>query len=119
MAVRYSADAGHQRLGRHAPPAGGRTYEIETSSPRCNTVANETKHMDPSYITNGNNITQAFIDYAQPLVGTLPEVGTFDELKMCPVPSCSTDVDAASRHASTRGAPIASMKVTPCFTRPA
>jgi hypothetical protein len=37
--------------------------------------------MDASYIENGNNITRAFIDYARPIVGELPVVGSFDELK--------------------------------------
>ena len=37
--------------------------------------------MDAEFIENGNNITQAFIDYAKPLVGTLPVVGSFDELR--------------------------------------
>jgi hypothetical protein len=44
------------------------------------TVARETKHLDASYIANGNNITDAFKAYAAPLVGPLPRVGTFDEL---------------------------------------
>ena len=38
-------------------------YEIETFLTPLKTVARETKHMDPSYIENGNNITKAFIDY--------------------------------------------------------
>jgi 6-phosphofructokinase 1 len=59
---------------------GGSAYKIETFLTPLSTVAKETKHMDESFIANGNNITQAFIDYASPLVGKLPEVGTFDEL---------------------------------------
>jgi 6-phosphofructokinase 1 len=59
----------------------GSTYKIETFLTPLSTVARETKHMDPSYLTGGNNVTQAFLDYAKPLVGALPEVGTFDEVK--------------------------------------
>src|SRR5687768_12437146 len=59
---------------------GGGAYKIETFLTPLSSVAKETKHMDASFIANGNNITQAFIDYASPLVGKLPEVGTFDEL---------------------------------------
>jgi 6-phosphofructokinase 1 len=59
---------------------GGGAYKIETFLTPLSTVAKETKHMDASFIANGNNITQAFIDYASPLVGKLPEVGTFDEM---------------------------------------
>ena len=59
----------------------GGAYKIETFLTPLSTVARETKHMDPSYLTGGNNVTQAFLDYANPLVGKLPPVGTFDELK--------------------------------------
>ena len=59
---------------------GGGAYKIETFLTPLSTVAKETKHMDASFIANGNNITQAFIDYASPLVGKFPEVGTFDEM---------------------------------------
>jgi hypothetical protein len=44
-------------------------------------VARETKHLDPSFIRNGNDITEAFEQYARPLVGPLPPVGSFDELQ--------------------------------------
>jgi 6-phosphofructokinase 1 len=59
----------------------GSPYKIETFLTPLSTVARETKHMDPSFLTGGNNVTQAFLDYANPLVGKLPAVGTFDELK--------------------------------------
>ncbi len=58
----------------------GNTYKIETFLTPLSTVAKETKHMDPSFLSGGNNVTQAFLDYAKPLVGPLPPVGTFDEL---------------------------------------
>jgi 6-phosphofructokinase len=60
-------------------PGGG--YKIETFLTPLSTVAKETKHMDASFLTDGNNVTQAFFDYANPLVGALPPVGTFDDLK--------------------------------------
>jgi 6-phosphofructokinase 1 len=56
-------------------------YEVEYKLTPLHTVARETKHLDHSYIVNGNNISQAFIDYALPLIGKLPVVGSFDELK--------------------------------------
>jgi 6-phosphofructokinase len=58
----------------------GERYAVETFLTPLETVARETRHLAPEYIEGGNNITQAFIDYARPLVGELPEVGTFDEL---------------------------------------
>jgi len=79
MAARYSketTDNGSVAMRR----VGSGEYKIETFLTPLNTVAKETKHMDASFIENGNNITKAFVDYAAPLVGKLPEVGSFDEL---------------------------------------
>jgi 6-phosphofructokinase 1 len=59
----------------------GSEYKIETFLAPLSSVARETKHMDPAYISGGNNITDAFKAYAAPLVGPLPTVGTFDEVK--------------------------------------
>ena len=80
MAVRYSAEgqSGGSVAMRRVP---GGDYKIETFLTPLNTVARETKHMDPSYIADGNNITDAFKQYARPLVGKLPVVGSFDEMK--------------------------------------
>ena len=58
----------------------GAQYKIETFLTPLSTVARETKHMDPQYIENGNNITRKFIDYAEPLVGELPRLGSLDEI---------------------------------------
>jgi ATP-dependent phosphofructokinase / diphosphate-dependent phosphofructokinase len=59
----------------------GEEYRIETFLTPLHTVAKETRHMDPSYIENGNNVTEAFMRYARPLVGELPVAGSFDELQ--------------------------------------
>jgi 6-phosphofructokinase 1 len=56
-------------------------YRIETFVTPLSTVARETKHMDPSHIRDGNDVTEAFLQYVRPLVGPLPVVGTFDELR--------------------------------------
>lgn len=80
MAVRYSGEQdqdGSVAMKR----VSNNPYKIETHLTPLHTVARETKHMAAEYIADGNNITQAFIDYAKPLVGSLPTVGTFDELK--------------------------------------
>ena len=80
MAVRYAGQGqtgGSVAMKRTA----GDEYKIETFLTPLSTVARETKHLDPSYIADGNNITDAFREYAKPLVGGLPRVGTFDELK--------------------------------------
>lgn len=80
MAVQYSVqgEKGGSVAMRRVP---GSEYKIETFLTPLNTVARETKHLDPSYISNGNNITDAFKQYVKPLVGRLPVVGTLDELK--------------------------------------
>lgn len=79
MAAKHSQQPGASgSVAMRRLPGGD--YRIETFLTPLHTVAKETKHMDPSYIENGNNITRAFIDYASPLVGKLPEVGTFDEM---------------------------------------
>jgi 6-phosphofructokinase len=59
----------------------GDRYEIETIFTSIKNVARETKHMDAAYIKNGNDITDAFKGYASPIIGALPPVGTFDELR--------------------------------------
>jgi ATP-dependent phosphofructokinase / diphosphate-dependent phosphofructokinase len=55
-------------------------YKIETFCTPLETVARFTRHMDERYIENGNNITEEFKQYARPLVGVLPQVGTLDEI---------------------------------------
>jgi 6-phosphofructokinase 1 len=80
VAARSSREDGANGSVAMRRVGGGGAYKIETFLTPLSTVAKETKHMDASFIENGNNITQAFIDYASPLVGKLPEVGSFDEL---------------------------------------
>jgi 6-phosphofructokinase 1 len=66
-AVQYSADEKNIEGSVAMRRASGSEYKIETFLTPLSTVARETKHMDPSYV--------------RPLVGKLPIVGTFDELK--------------------------------------
>jgi len=56
-------------------------YSIETTFTSIKNVARETKHMDESHIVNGCDVTAAFIEYVKPLVGKLPTVGSFEEMK--------------------------------------
>jgi ATP-dependent phosphofructokinase / diphosphate-dependent phosphofructokinase len=79
MAVRHSAgdtdgSVAMKRLSNDP-------YRIETFLTPLHTVARETRDMPPDHIENGNDITQEYIDYARPLVGPLPVVGSFEELK--------------------------------------
>jgi len=66
---------------RSALAVGGGDYRVETFLTPLSTVAKETKHLNPEFISDGNNITPAFENYARPLVGKLPVVGTFDEVR--------------------------------------
>ncbi len=59
----------------------GDKYQIETHLTPLSTVARHTKHMDPAYLQNGNDVTEAFLKYVRPLAGDLPTVGSFQELK--------------------------------------
>ena len=81
MAVRYSADPANTEGSVAMRRVGGGAYKIETCLTPLSTVARLTQHLDPKYIQNGNDITDAFKDYVRPLVGDLPQVGSFEELK--------------------------------------
>lgn len=81
QAVRYSTDPKHAELSVVMKRVSNSPYQIELEYTSIKNVAKETKHLSPEYIKNGNDITQAFIDYAKPLVGELPVVGTFPEMR--------------------------------------
>ena len=60
----------------------GKEYAVETFLAPLISVARHTKPLDPSYINeHGNNITQNFIRYVRPLVGTLPNLGRLEQLR--------------------------------------
>ena len=80
VAVRQSIEPGKNGSVAMRRKPGGK-YEVEYFVTPLETVAKVARVMDPSYVAGKNNITQAFIDYAAPLVGKMPVVGSFDELK--------------------------------------
>jgi 6-phosphofructokinase 1 len=80
LAVRHSIEPGTcGSVAMRRKP--GEQYEIEYFLTPLNTVAKETRKMDPAFVENANNITQAFVRYARPLVGKMPITGSFDELQ--------------------------------------
>ncbi|HEY0009380.1 MAG TPA: 6-phosphofructokinase [Tepidisphaeraceae bacterium] len=81
QAVRYSADNSHMELSVVMKRVSNSPYKIELEHTSIKNVAKDTKHLAAEYIKNGNDITQAFIDYAAPLVGQLPVVGTFPQMR--------------------------------------
>ncbi len=81
QAVRYSTDPKHFELSVVMNRVSTSPYKIELEFTSIKNVAKDTKHLAAEYIKGGNDITQAFIDYAKPLVGALPVVGTFPEMR--------------------------------------
>ncbi|MEA2082576.1 MAG: 6-phosphofructokinase [Elusimicrobiota bacterium] len=54
----------------------GKKYSVYYERVPLKDVAKETKEMPSKFISReGNNVTRAFIDYASPIVGKLPEIG--------------------------------------------
>ena len=81
QAVRYSSDESNMELSVVMKRVSNSPYKIELDKTSIKNVAKDTKHLSAEYIKDGNDITQAFIDYAKPLVGALPVVGTFPEMR--------------------------------------
>src|SRR4051794_36346430 len=81
LAVRYSVEKGNE--GSVAMKrVGTGDYRVEYFLTPLDSVAKETRKMDPSFYQEGNDVTEAFLDYARPLVGRLARTGSFDELKL-------------------------------------
>lgn len=80
-AVQLTASEGVPECSVYMKRTSNSPYAIELDTTSIKNVARETRHLDAGYIRNGNDITQAFIDYARPLVGPLPVVGSFGEMK--------------------------------------
>lgn len=81
VAAQYSTDESKREGSVAMVRKSDSPYAIETIFTSIKNVARETKHMDEKYVKDGCDITAAFIEYAKPLVGKLPVVGTFAELK--------------------------------------
>jgi 6-phosphofructokinase 1 len=80
-AVEYSKDESKREGSVAMQRAAGGGYEISTIFTSIKNVARETKDLAPEYIgPDGNDITQAFVDYAKPIVGPMPTVGSLAEL---------------------------------------
>ena len=61
----------------------GKKYQVYFELVPLRNVAKETRHMPDNFINaEGNDVTKAFIDYAAPIVGKLPEIGRFKGAKV-------------------------------------
>jgi 6-phosphofructokinase 1 len=79
MAVKFSSsDQPEGSVAMRRLP--GASYSIDTFLTPLATVAKETKRMDGLFLAEGNNVTEAFVNYIRPLVGDLPRVGSLDEM---------------------------------------
>ena len=66
-----------ERLGRHeTPQSPARALPDRFFPPTAlANVARQTKPLPMEWVVDGNNLSQAYIDYAKPLVGPLPKAG--------------------------------------------
>ncbi|MBN1518119.1 6-phosphofructokinase [Candidatus Sumerlaeota bacterium] len=63
-------------INRLSEPGKGEHYMSEASLTELENVAKYTKSMPDEFINaEGNNVTQAYIDYALPLLGKIPQIG--------------------------------------------
>ena len=61
----------------------GKRYAVFYKRVPLKNVAKHTRHMPDKFINKaGNHVTQAFIDYAAPIVGKLPPIGRFKGKKV-------------------------------------
>ena len=81
LAVAYSAEKDKQggSVCMTANREGG--YSVDYHLEPLANVARLTKHMPGEFLKGHNDVSAMFLDYARPLVGSLPEVGSLAELK--------------------------------------
>ena len=61
----------------------GKKYAVYFERVPLANVSKETRHVPDNFINKtGNDVTQAFFDYARPIVGRLPEIGRFKGVKV-------------------------------------
>lgn len=60
----------------------GEDYQITYAVSPLAAVAKHTRELPDAYINaEGNNVTDAFLDYARPIIGALPETARFNQLR--------------------------------------
>ena len=82
-AVKFATGGRFENGSTEIKRAPGKTYRVRIERTELKNVAKETRHMPDEFINaDGNDVTPAFIAYAAPIVGTLPQTG---RLKAVPV----------------------------------
>lgn len=81
-AVEYSADASRAQGSVAMLRTGeGLRYGVRTELVDLKDVARTARHMPDEFLAGQHDVTETWDAYVRPLVGRLPVVGTFDELK--------------------------------------
>jgi hypothetical protein len=83
LAVRHAAagqkQSGSVTINRKSGPKYAPAYGLV----ELRKVSKDTRHMPDKFINKAaNNVTPAFMAYAKPLVGKLPQIGRFKGLKV-------------------------------------
>jgi ATP-dependent phosphofructokinase / diphosphate-dependent phosphofructokinase len=61
----------------------GRAYRVRFEHAPLKSVAKATRHMPDAFIgKDSNDVTEAFLAYARPIVGPLPRIGRFKGVKV-------------------------------------
>jgi 6-phosphofructokinase 1 len=81
VAVEYSRDESKREGSIAMIRKSNSPYKIETIFTSIKNVARETKHLDAQFLDGTSNISNAFIEYAKPLVGPLPKTASLDEVR--------------------------------------
>lgn len=81
-AVEYSADPNNAQGSIAMLRTGeGERYGVRTELVDLKDVARVARHMPHEYLTSDYDVTDAWLKYVRPLVGKLPVVGTFEEMR--------------------------------------
>ena len=76
LAVRYACTTDDMSGSVSFKRVSDNPYKLEYYRNELENVAAKTRHLDDKYINaEGNNITDAYIEYLKPLVGELPQMG--------------------------------------------
>lgn len=78
LAVKYAVAAKTASGSVAIKRKPGKKYQVYYACVPLQNVAKETRHMADEFINGaGNNVTDAFLRYAAPIVGPLPKIGRF------------------------------------------
>ncbi len=60
----------------------GQEYAVAFEATELRNVARETRGLEPAHLSGDNDVSQAFLDYARPLVGPLPAMGRLSDFAL-------------------------------------